>query len=112
MTTTIHSVKISEISCFLVKKLQFEAQTLHTTDSAEGVEGDKPDVEVDKGDEDLDRLDEVEVEDQGESGSLYTSQTETETETEMEDEDGEKPKGLEHSFLTGSFFWLLLLLLL
>ena len=99
MTTTIHSVKISEISCFLVKKLQFEAQTLHTTDSTEDVEGDKPDIEVDEGDEDLDRLDEVEVEDQGESGSLYTSQTETETETETEDEDGEKPKGLEHSFL-------------
>ena len=51
-------------------------------------------------DEDLDGLDELEVEDQAESGSLYTSQTETETETETEDENGEKPKGLEYNFLT------------
>ena len=100
VTTTLHNVKRSEMSCFLVKKLQFESQTQHITDSAEGVEADKPDIEVDEGGEDLDGLDEVEVEDQAESGSLYESQTETETETETEDENGEKPKGLEHSFLT------------
>ena len=101
MTTTFHSVKISEISCFLEKKVQlFEAQSLHITDSAEGVDADKLDTEVDEEDEDLDGLDEVEVEDQAESGSLYTSQTETETETETEDENGEKPKGLEYNFLT------------
>ncbi|XP_015751817.1 PREDICTED: uncharacterized protein LOC107331715 isoform X2 [Acropora digitifera] len=77
------------------KKLQlFEAQSLHITDSTEDVEADKPNIEVDEEDEDLDGLDEVEVEDQAESGSLYTSQTETETETETEDENGEKPKGL------------------
>ena len=86
MTTTFHSVKISEISCFLLKKLQlFEAHSLHITDCAQGVEADKPDIAVDEEDEDLDRLDEVE--DQAESGSLYTSPTETETETET------NPKG-------------------
>ena len=106
VTTTFHSVKKkTETSCVLVKKLQFEAQTQNITDSAEGAEGveaDKPDIEVDEVGEDLDALDEVEVEDQAESGSLYESQTETETETETEDENGEKPKGLEHtcSFLT------------
>ena len=63
------------------------------------MEADKPDIEVDEGGEDLDGLDEVEVEDQAESCSLYKSQTETETETETEDENGEKLKGLEHSFL-------------
>ena len=100
VTTAFHKCKKkSEISCFLVEKLQFEAQTQGITDSAEGVEADKPDIEVDEGGEDLDGLDEVEVEDQAESGSLYESQTETETETETEDENGEKPKGLEHSFL-------------
>ena len=93
MTTTFHSVKKSEMSCFLVKKLQLEAQTLHITDSAEGVEAEKPDIEVDEGEEDLDGLDELEVEDQAESGSLYESQTETETETETEDENREKRKG-------------------
>ena len=76
MTTTFHSVKISEISCFLLKKLQlFEAHSLHITDCAQGVEADKPDIAVD------------EEEDQAESGSLYTSPTETETETET------NPKG-------------------
>ena len=94
-----YSVKISEISCLLAKKLQlFEAQSLHITDSTEDVEADKPNIEVDEEDEDLDGLDEVEVEDQAESGSLYTSQTETETETETEDENGEKPKGLEYNW--------------
>lgn len=63
MTTTFHNVKKSETSCFLVKKLQFEAQTQHITHSAEDVETDKPDIEVDKGGEDLDELDKVEVED-------------------------------------------------
>lgn len=92
-------IRKTEIYYFLVEKLQFEAQTLHTTDSAEGVEADESDIEVDEGDEDVDGLDEVEVEDQAESGSLYESQTETETETETEDENGDKPKGLEHSFL-------------
>lgn len=91
-------IKKTENYYFLVEKLQFEAQTLHTTDSAEGVEADGSDVEVDEG-EDVDGLDEVEVEDQAESGSLYESQTETETETETEEENGDKPKGLEHSFL-------------
>ena len=105
VTTTFHNVKKTEMSCLLVKKLQFEAQTQNIADSAqgaEGVEADKPDIEVDEVGEDLDALDEVEVEDQAESGSLYESQTETETETETEDENGEKPKGLEHtcSFLT------------
>ena len=100
VTITFLSVKKSEFSCFLVKKLQFEAQTPHITDSAVGVEVDKPDIEADEGDEDPDRLDEVEVEDQAESGSLHENQRETETETETEDENGEKPKGLEHSFLT------------
>lgn len=90
-------IRKTEIYYFLVEKLQFEAQTLHTTDSAEGVEADESDIEVDEGDEDVDGLDEVE--DQAESGSLYESQTETETETETEDENGDKPKGLEHSFL-------------
>ena len=91
-------IRKTENYYFLVEKLQFEAQTLHTTDSAEGVEADGSDVEVDEG-EDVDGLDEVEVEDQAESGSLYESQTETETETETEEENGDKPKGLEHSFL-------------
>ena len=77
------------MSCFLVKKLQLEAQTLHITDSAEGVEAEKPDIKVDEGEEDLDGLDELEVEDMAESGSLYESQTETET----EDENREKRKG-------------------
>ena len=90
-----------------MKKLQFEAQTQQITDSAEGVEADKTDIEVDEGGEDLDGLDEVEVEDQAESGSLYESQMETEKETETEDENGEKPKGLEHSFFAWSFLWLL-----
>ena len=89
-------------------KLQSNAQTQHITDSTEGVEADKPDIEVDGGGEDLDKLDEVEVEDQAESGSLYESKTETQT----EDENGEKPKGLEHSFLTWSLLLLLLTLLL
>lgn len=86
-----------------MKKLQFEAQTQHITDSTEGVEADKLDIEVDEMGEDLDGLDEVEVEDQaesGQSGSLYDSQMETETETETEDENGEKTNRLEHSFLT------------
>lgn len=91
-------IRKTENYYFLVEKLQFEAQTLHTTDSAEGVEADGSDIEVDEG-EDVDGLDEVEVEDQAESGSLYESQTETETETETEEENGDKPKGLEHSFL-------------
>lgn len=56
MTTTFHNVKKSEISCCLVKKLQFEAQTQHTTDSAEGVDADKADIEVDEEGEDLDGL--------------------------------------------------------
>lgn len=71
--------KKSEISCFLVKKLQFEAHTQHITDCAEGVEADQPHIE--RG-EDLDGSDKAEVEDQAESGSLYESQMETETETE------------------------------
>ena len=91
-------IRKTEKYYFLVEKLQFEAQTLHTTDSAEGVEADGSHIEVDEG-EDVDGLDEVEVEDQAESGSLYESQTETETETETEEENGDKPKGLEHSFL-------------
>ena len=97
MTIIFLSVKISEISWFLVKKLQFEAQTPHITDSAEG-------------DEDTDGLDEVEVEDQAESGLLYANQTETETETETEDENGGKLKGLEHSYLMLRLLWLLLVL--
>ena len=43
------------------------------------MEADKPDIEVDGGGEDLDKLDEVEVEDQAESGSLSESKTEKET---------------------------------
>jgi len=98
-------IRKTEIYYFLVEKLQFEAQTLHTTDSAEDVEADESDIEVDEGDEHVDGLDEVEVEDQAESGSLYESQTETETETETEEENGDKPKGLEHSFRMSSLLW-------
>ena len=94
MTTAFHSVKISEISSFLVKKLQvFEAQSLHATDSAEGVEADKPDIEDDEEDEDLDGLDEVEVEDQAESDSLYTSQTKLRRKQRRKMKTERNPKG-------------------
>ncbi|XP_044171604.1 uncharacterized protein LOC122955935 [Acropora millepora] len=81
-------------SIYNLKSQRKEQRKWRRKDSTEDVEADKPNIEVDEEDEDLDGLDDMEVEDQAESGSLYTSPTETETETETEDENGEKPKGL------------------